>query len=313
MQRNSGTTQLLPAGMASSRSTGNSVLHTTTSATDSVSCSTKEWSCAPRWPRLRAAFPTNAWDSPTHPGQVRCASPHQAPLDVAQRFPQRLHARSAVHQVGIQGRQRGRLRADGRSRPCRTAAPPRRPALTCSSVASHSSHWVVRSVGCSPRRRKKYLRDRGTERGNGGGEGGGRTDSPGLTGRWHWGRRAPRRSPAAGRGPMGDTAGTAAALRDGAPVRGGGPRRPSGPAKASPPPPQRPRGRPHLRARPSRAAPERRRSVRPPPPSAPRDCLPPPAAAWLRADATRNAPRGSTRTLARRVFEDLARRVLVGH
>lgn len=80
-----------------------------------------------------------------------------------------------------------------------------------------------------------------------------------------------------------------------------------------PPPPNGPRGRPHLRARPSRAAPERRRSVRPPPPSAPRDCLPPPAAAWLRADATRNAPRGSTRTLARRVFEDLARRVLVGH
>lgn len=99
--------------MASSRSTGNSVLHTTTSATDSVSCSTKEWSCAPRWPRLRAAFPTNAWDSPTHPGQVRRASPHQAPLDVAQRFPQRLHARSAVHQVGIQGRQRGRLQLGG--------------------------------------------------------------------------------------------------------------------------------------------------------------------------------------------------------
>lgn len=55
--------------------------------------------------------------------------------------------------------------------------PARRPAPTCSSVASHSSHCAVRSVGCSPRRRKKYLRDRGTETGSGGARGaGGRKD-----------------------------------------------------------------------------------------------------------------------------------------
>ena len=141
-------------------------------------------------------------------------------------------------------------------------------------------------------------------RGAGGGRTEGRTDGPALTDRWRWGRRAPRRSPAAGRGPTGGTAGTAAALRDGELVRGRRPRRPSGPGEASPPrPPARPGGRPHLRARSSRALPERRRIERPPPPSAPPGCRAPPAAAWPRDDETGSAQLGrhaSSREMSRR-------------
>lgn len=70
-----------------------------------------------------------------------------------------------------------------------------------------------------------------------------------------------------------------------------------------PPPPTRPGGRPHLRARPSRALPERRRIERPPPPSAPPGCRAPPAAAWPRDDETGSAQLGrhaSSRETSRR-------------
>lgn len=168
-------------------------------------------------------------------------------------------------------------------------AAPRTP--TCSSVASHSSHWLVRSVGSCPPARKKYLRE--GRAGQGQSSGPARRPAaplqprtpPVLTGRWRWGRRARRRCPAAGRAPTGSTAATGAALRDGRARQGGGgggTARPPGAAgppprcRGLPPPPQR---RPHLPGRSSRAAPGRRRTERPPPPSAPRGRPPPPAAA----------------------------------
>ena len=241
--RRSSLTQLLPTGTASSRSTGNSVPHTTTSATDSASCSTKERSCAPRRPRPHAASPTNARERPPHPGQVRRASPGQAPLDVAQRSSQRrrrLRARPAVHQAGVQGRQSGGLRADGGSRPGRTAAtappaarPPPAARWPPTPAIARSGRWAARRAAgrntCGTEGRRQGAAGRG-------GRADGRTDGPALTDRWRWGRRAPRRSPAAGRGTTGGTAGTAAALRDGELVRGRRPRRPSGPGEASPPP-----------------------------------------------------------------------------
>lgn len=164
---------------------------------------------------------------------------------------------------------------------------------TCSSVASHSSHWLVRSVGSCPPARNKYLQE-GVRRAGAALRLRPRSPVPSrcpaappvLTGRWRWGRRGRRRCPAAGRAPTASTAATGAALRGGRAGReawgghGGGlpvPRVP--PSRCCRFPPQPSQQRPDLPGGSNTTAPGRRRTRRPPPPSAPRGRPPPPAAA----------------------------------
>lgn len=162
---------------------------------------------------------------------------------------------------------------------------------TCSSVASHSSHWLVRSVGSCPPARNKYLQE-GERR-----AGAALRLRPrsllGVT------PQPPRYSLADGVG--GEEDGAAVQLQGGHPRRAqrrqgllwgggragreawgghGGASRCRGsppPGAAGPPPPSQ--QRPDLPGRSSTAAPGRRRTRRPPPPSAPRGRPPPPAAA----------------------------------